>query len=73
MWVFVRQSLFPWTCGNQGWFRKVDVGSYWRRPSTMIEIQSFLGLVGYYREFIKEFSKIALHLTMLTQKGVKFE
>ena len=39
----------------------------------MIEIQSFLGLVGYYREFIKEFSKIALHLTMLTQKGVKFE
>ena len=39
----------------------------------MIEIRSLLGFVGYYRHFIEEFSKIALPLTRLTQKGVKFE
>ena len=39
----------------------------------MIEIQSFLGLAGYYRQFVEGFSKIALPLTRLTQKRVKFE
>ena len=52
---------------------KVDVVSNWRRPTTVTKIQSFLGLAGYYRRFIEEFSKIALSLTSLTQKGVKFE
>ncbi|RVW34757.1 Retrovirus-related Pol polyprotein from transposon 412 [Vitis vinifera] len=51
---------------------KVDV-SNWRRPNTVIEIRSFLGLAGYYRQFIKGFSKISLPLTRLTQKGIKFE
>ena len=39
----------------------------------MTEIQSFLGLAGYYRRFIKGLSKISLPMTKLTQKGVKFE
>ena len=52
---------------------KVDAVSNWRRPNTVTEIRSFLGLVGYYRRFIEGFSKIALPLTRLTQKGVKFE
>jgi len=34
--------------------------------------QSFLGLAGYYRKFIKNFSKIAKLLTKLTKKGEKF-
>ena len=45
---------------------KVDAVSNWRRPNTMTEIRSFLGLVGYYRRFIEGFSKIALPLTRLT-------
>ncbi|WKA04913.1 hypothetical protein VitviT2T_022909 [Vitis vinifera] len=53
--------------------RKVDVVSNWRRPNTVTEIRSFLELTGYYRRFIERFSKIALPLTRLTQKGVKFE
>nr|GFC23721.1 putative reverse transcriptase domain-containing protein [Tanacetum cinerariifolium] len=38
-----------------------------------MEIRKFLGLVGYYRRFIKGFSKIAKSMTKLTQKGVKFD
>ncbi|RVW73048.1 putative mitochondrial protein [Vitis vinifera] len=60
-------------CGDQGWHLvdpgKVDAVSNWRRPNTMTEIRSFLGLTGYYRRFIEGFSKIALPLTRLTQKG----
>ena len=52
---------------------KVDVVAYWKRPTTMIDIRSFLGLVGYCRCFIEGFSKIALPLTRLTHKRVKFE
>ena len=52
---------------------KVDIVANWRRPSIVTEIQSFLGLAGYHRRFIEGFSKIALPLTRLTQKEVKFE
>ncbi|KAI3786840.1 hypothetical protein L1987_40849 [Smallanthus sonchifolius] len=41
-------------------------------PKTPTEVRSFLGLVGYYRKFIKDFSKLATPLTKLTRKGVKF-
>jgi hypothetical protein len=37
------------------------------------EIHSFLGLAGYYRRFVQNFSSIAKLLTRLTEKGVDFE
>ena len=37
------------------------------------QVRAFLGLVGYYRKFIKNFAKIAKPLTMLTCMDVKFE
>ena len=52
---------------------KVDVVAYWKRPTIVTEIRSFLGLAGYYRHFIEGFSKIALPLTRLNRNGVKFE
>ncbi|RVW62215.1 Retrovirus-related Pol polyprotein from transposon 17.6 [Vitis vinifera] len=52
---------------------KVDAVSNWMRPNTVIEIQSFLGLASYYKRFIDGFFKIALPMTKLTQKMVKFE
>ena len=45
-----------------------------RCPSkTPKQICAFLGLVGYYRKFIKYFTKIAKLLTLLTGQQVKFE
>ena len=38
----------------------------------MIEIRSFLGLAGYYRRFVHDFSRIAAPMTRLTQKNAKF-
>ena len=42
-------------------------------PTIPKQVQAFLGLVGYYRKFIKGFAKIAKSLTMLTRQQVKFE
>jgi hypothetical protein len=44
----------------------------WKRPSSVSEIRSFLGLAGYYRRFIPNFSSIAKPLTRLVEKGVLF-
>ncbi|KAI3821497.1 hypothetical protein L1987_09065 [Smallanthus sonchifolius] len=40
----------------------------WDIPKTPTEIRSFLGLAGYYRRFVQDYSKIASPLTKLTQK-----
>ena len=48
--------------------KKVKAVVHWPRPTSVIEISSFLGLAGYYRKFIKNFSKIAASLTKLTKK-----
>ena len=37
------------------------------------QVRAFLGLVGYYRTFIKGFAKIAKPLTLLTRQQVKFD
>ncbi|KAB2625972.1 enzymatic polyprotein-like [Pyrus ussuriensis x Pyrus communis] len=48
---------------------KIEVVLNWKQPNSVLEIQSFLGLVGYYRRFVQDFSKIATPLTRLTRKG----
>jgi hypothetical protein len=45
----------------------------WMPPATVSEIQSFLVLAGYYRRFIKDFSKIAKPMTKLLEKNKTFE
>ena len=37
------------------------------------EVPSLLGLAGYYQRFVEDFSKIAMPLTNLTRKAVKYE
>ena len=53
--------------------KKIEAVVNWKRPTNVTEIRSFLGLAGYYRRFVKDFSLIAKSLTRLTQKNVKFE
>jgi hypothetical protein len=42
-------------------------------PTTASEIRSFLGLAGYYRRLIKDFSKIAKPMMKLLEKNTAFE
>ncbi|GKB02651.1 putative reverse transcriptase domain-containing protein [Tanacetum coccineum] len=51
---------------------KIEAVKNWKTPTTPSEIRSFLGLTGYYRRFIVNFSKIAKPLTSLTQKNRKY-
>ncbi|GJW70564.1 reverse transcriptase domain-containing protein [Tanacetum coccineum] len=53
--------------------RKIEAVKNWKAPTTPSKVRSFLGLVGYYRRFITNFSKIAKPLTSLTQKNQKYE
>jgi hypothetical protein len=45
----------------------------WMPPMNASEIQSFLGLAGYYRRFINDFSKIAKPMTRLLEKNKDFD
>jgi hypothetical protein len=45
----------------------------WMPPTTASEIWSFLGLAGYYCQFIKDFSKIAKPMMKLLEKNKAFE
>ena len=45
----------------------------WERSKSVFEIHNFLGLAGYYRRFIEDFSRLAAPMTRLTRNEVKFE
>ena len=47
---------------------KIDAVLSWNRPINAMEVRSFLGLTGYYRQFVEGFSKIAGTLTNLTKE-----
>uniref|UniRef100_A0A2N9FE66 Reverse transcriptase n=1 Tax=Fagus sylvatica TaxID=28930 RepID=A0A2N9FE66_FAGSY len=49
---------------------KVEVVVKWERPTNVTEVRSFLGLAGYYRQFVEGFSRLATPLPHLTQKNV---
>ena len=52
---------------------KISVISQLPYPSCVREVRSFLGHAGFYRRFIRDFSKVALPLSNLLQKEVEFD
>ncbi|GJY09995.1 putative reverse transcriptase domain-containing protein [Tanacetum coccineum] len=52
---------------------KIEAVKNWEAPRTSSEVRLFLGLAGYYRRFIENFSKKAKSLTILTQKSKTFD
>ena len=52
---------------------KVEAVMSWERQKSVFETRSFLVLVGYYRRFIEDFSRLAISMMRLTRKEVKFE
>jgi hypothetical protein len=45
----------------------------WNAPTSIGDIQSFLGLAGYYRRFIEGFSKLSKPMTKMLEKDKKFK
>ena len=52
---------------------KVQEVMDWKPPTSVHQIRSFLGLAGYYRRFILDFSRIAKPMKELLKKDVKFK
>ena len=53
--------------------QKIKLVTQWPRPKNVTEVMSFLGLVGYYRKFVRDFSQIAAPFTNLSKKTTKCE
>jgi RNase H-like domain found in reverse transcriptase/Reverse transcriptase (RNA-dependent DNA polymerase)/Integrase zinc binding domain/Chromo (CHRromatin Organisation MOdifier) domain len=45
---------------------KIEKVRNWKRPTNVTEVRKFLGFTGYYRYFIKDYSKLARPLLQLT-------
>jgi len=52
---------------------KIEAIQSWPTPRKLRDVRSFLGLCGYYRRFVENFSGVAAPLHALTQKGRIFE
>jgi len=53
--------------------RKVETITKWESPTSVHDIQVFIGFANIYKRFIQGYSSIAAPMTALTRKGIKFK
>ena len=53
--------------------KKVDRILSWLEPKNVKDIRKFLGLVNYYRRFIKDFAQVVRLMNILTRKNIKWQ
>jgi len=53
--------------------KKIRVIMEWAAPRNVDEVSSFMGLAGYYKRFIRNFSNSTYPITSLQRKGKNFE
>jgi hypothetical protein len=51
---------------------KIDAVLCFPEPKTVTNVRSFLGLTGYYRKYIRGYSRLASPLFELTKKEIAF-
>ena len=51
---------------------KISAVWNWHAPGKVKAVRQFVGFVGYYRRFVKNFAELAEPLVALTQKGAPF-
>jgi len=52
--------------------KKIEAVRDWPTPRTAKQVKRFVGMAGYYKRFVKDFSKLVVPMTKLTRKEVKF-
>jgi len=52
---------------------KVEGVLKWPTPQCVRDVRKFLGLANYYRQFVKDFAKVALPMNQLTRKDEKWK
>ena len=59
--------------GTETSAEKTEVSCNFKTPTSAKQIKQFLGLTGYFRDFIEGYSEISTPLTALLRKNVSFE
>lgn len=53
--------------------KKIEAITSWPKPTTVKEVQSFLGFANFYRQFIQGYSAVTAPLTQMTKKDQQFQ
>jgi hypothetical protein len=49
--------------------KKIEAMQDWMHPKTLKTLRGFMGLIGYYRKFVKNYGKIVAPLTALLKNN----